>query len=121
MTTWDMRFRALPGYRMEPGDELPALIAKAAEADGLAFADGDVVVVAQKVVSKAEGHVVRLDEMAPTPQAKKLAGAPGGMPGCASSTWMSPRRSSKSGACTWSPCTGWACRTPGPGGHVQRR
>ena len=48
MTTWDMRFRALPGIPLiQPGDDLPALIAKAAEADGLALADGDVVVVAQ--------------------------------------------------------------------------
>jgi hypothetical protein len=56
MTTWDMRFRALPGIPLiQPGDVLPALIAEAAEADGLALADADVVVVAQKVVSKAGG------------------------------------------------------------------
>jgi hypothetical protein len=35
MTTWDMQFRALPGIPLiEPGDDLPALIAKAAQADG---------------------------------------------------------------------------------------
>src|SRR5436190_18205409 len=35
--------------------------------------DGDVVVVAHKVVSKAEGRVVRLDDIEPSPQARDLA------------------------------------------------
>ena len=78
MTTWDMRFRALPGIPLiQPGDDLPALIAKAAEADGLALADGDVVVVAQKVVSKAEGRIVRLADVTATPEAVELAGRTG--------------------------------------------
>ena len=78
MTTWDMRFRALPGIPLiQPGDDLPALIAKAAEADGLTLADGDVVVVAQKVVSKAEGRIVRLADVTPTPEAVELAGRTG--------------------------------------------
>ena len=64
VTTWDVQFRALPGIPLiEPGDDLPVLIAKAAQADGFTFADGDVAVVAQKVVSKAEGRIVRLDEV----------------------------------------------------------
>jgi coenzyme F420-0:L-glutamate ligase/coenzyme F420-1:gamma-L-glutamate ligase len=36
--------------------------------------DGDVVVVAQKAVSKAEGRVVRLDEVEPSERARELAG-----------------------------------------------
>lgn len=39
--------------------------------------DGDVVVLAQKVVSKAEGRVVRLDEIAPSARALELAGSDG--------------------------------------------
>jgi len=78
MTTWDMRFRALPGIPLiQPGDDLPALIAKAAEADGLTLADGDIVIVAQKVVSKAEGRIVRLADVTPTPEAEELAGRTG--------------------------------------------
>ena len=74
MTTWDVQFRALPGIPLiEPGDDLPALIAKAAQADGFTFADGDVAVVAQKVVSKAEGRIVRLAEVIPMPRAQDLA------------------------------------------------
>jgi coenzyme F420-0:L-glutamate ligase / coenzyme F420-1:gamma-L-glutamate ligase len=78
MTTWDMLFRALPGIPLiQPGDDLPAPIAKAAEADGLALADDDIVVVAQKVVSKAEGRIVRLADVTPTPEAEELAGRTG--------------------------------------------
>ena len=39
--------------------------------------DGDVVVVAQKAVSKVEGRVVRLDEVEPSPRAVELAGDEG--------------------------------------------
>jgi coenzyme F420-0:L-glutamate ligase/coenzyme F420-1:gamma-L-glutamate ligase len=52
-----------------PGDDLAALIAAAT-----ALEDGDVVVVAQKVVSKAEGRIVRLADIEPSPQARDLAG-----------------------------------------------
>src|SRR5215813_12151510 len=74
MTTWDMTFRALPGIPLiQPGDDLPTLIAQATEDDGLTLADGDAVVVAQKIVSKAEGRVVRLAGVHPSGQAEELA------------------------------------------------
>ena len=50
------------------GDDLAALLAEAA-----AFEDGDVAVVAQKVVSKAEGRVVSLDGVEPSAAAHELA------------------------------------------------
>jgi coenzyme F420-0:L-glutamate ligase/coenzyme F420-1:gamma-L-glutamate ligase len=50
------------------GDDLAALIAERA-----ALEDGDVLVVAQKVVSKAEGRVVRLAEVEPSEEAKSIA------------------------------------------------
>jgi coenzyme F420-0:L-glutamate ligase / coenzyme F420-1:gamma-L-glutamate ligase len=50
-------------------DELGFLLAQAAELE-----DGDVLVVAQKVVSKAEGRVVRLADVEPTARARELAG-----------------------------------------------
>lgn len=55
---------------MAAGDDLAALLAEAAPAD---LEDGDVVVVAHKVVSKAEGRVRRRDEIAPGPRALELA------------------------------------------------
>ena len=51
------------------GDDLAALIAERAE-----LADGDVLVVAQKVVSKVEGRVVHLDEVEPSERAHEFAG-----------------------------------------------
>ena len=51
------------------GDDLAAQIVSAAE-----LRDGDVVLVAQKAVSKAEGRVVRLDGVEPSARARSIAG-----------------------------------------------
>lgn len=65
---------ALPGIgRVAPGDDLGAEIARAALAAGLALADGDVVAVAQKVVSKSEGRYAVLDDVVPSARAIDLA------------------------------------------------
>ena len=56
----------LPEVR--PGDDLGHLIADHAQ-----LRDGDVVVVAQKVVSKAEGRVVRLPDVRPGEEARRHA------------------------------------------------
>jgi coenzyme F420-0:L-glutamate ligase / coenzyme F420-1:gamma-L-glutamate ligase len=53
---------------LREGDDLAALIAEHAELD-----DGDVVVVAQKAVSKVEGRVVRLDDVEASDEARMLA------------------------------------------------
>ena len=50
------------------GDDLGELIAEAAEVE-----PGDVVVVSQKVVSKAEGRIVRLDDVEASDRARELA------------------------------------------------
>jgi coenzyme F420-0:L-glutamate ligase / coenzyme F420-1:gamma-L-glutamate ligase len=61
---------AVPGLpEVSQGDDLAALIANAAEEIG----DGDVVCVAHKVVSKAEGRVRRLAEVEPGDRARELA------------------------------------------------
>ncbi|MDH5752746.1 MAG: coenzyme F420-0:L-glutamate ligase [Deltaproteobacteria bacterium] len=65
----------LPGLpEVRPGDDLPALLAEALVAAGLVLRDDDVLVVAQKAVSKAEGSRVALAEVKPTPAAVRLAG-----------------------------------------------
>ena len=62
----------LPDFpRVVPGDRLDEQILSAAGADG--FRDGDVVVLAQKVVSKAEGRYVRLSDIVPSERAEQLA------------------------------------------------
>ncbi len=53
-----------------PGDDLAGLIAQAAPTD---LAGGDVLVVAHKVVSKAEGRVRRLEQIEPGERARQLA------------------------------------------------
>jgi coenzyme F420-0:L-glutamate ligase/coenzyme F420-1:gamma-L-glutamate ligase len=58
--------RGLP--EIEPGAKLGELIAERAD-----LADGDVLVVSQKVVSKAEGRVRRLSSVVPGSEAKRLA------------------------------------------------
>ena len=58
---------------VEEGDELASFLADAAGRAG-GLEDADVVVVAQKVVSKAEGRVVILDGIEPSERAYELAG-----------------------------------------------
>jgi coenzyme F420-0:L-glutamate ligase/coenzyme F420-1:gamma-L-glutamate ligase len=54
------------------GDDIGALIAGAVELE-----DGDVVAIAHKIVSKAEGRVVSLEGIEPSEQARELAGRDG--------------------------------------------
>jgi coenzyme F420-0:L-glutamate ligase/coenzyme F420-1:gamma-L-glutamate ligase len=56
------------------GDDLGKIVVDALDATGAELRDGDVLVVAQKIISKAEGRMVCLDDVAPSPHAKDLAG-----------------------------------------------
>jgi coenzyme F420-0:L-glutamate ligase / coenzyme F420-1:gamma-L-glutamate ligase len=67
--TRDLRVIAVEGLpEIAAGADLAELIAGAVR-----LVDGDVVVVAQKAVSKAEGRVVRLDELEPSERAREIA------------------------------------------------
>jgi coenzyme F420-0:L-glutamate ligase/coenzyme F420-1:gamma-L-glutamate ligase len=69
----ELRVIALEGVpELHEGDDLGHRLAEAAERAG-GLADGDVVVVAQKAVSKVEGRVVDLDGVEPSEQARALA------------------------------------------------
>jgi len=63
--------RSLP--EITPGDDLAALIADAPSREGLELRTGDILVLAQKVVSKAEGRVVRLSDVKPSELARSWA------------------------------------------------
>ena len=63
--------RGIP--EVERGSSLARLVIEAAAAAEVGISEGDVVAVAQKVVSKAEGRLVRLDEVRPTPAAVEHA------------------------------------------------
>lgn len=69
-----LRLTALPGIPLiQPGDDLAEIVLKSLESCGLALADGDVLIFAQKVISKSEGRVVRLADVAPSERALALA------------------------------------------------
>jgi coenzyme F420-0:L-glutamate ligase / coenzyme F420-1:gamma-L-glutamate ligase len=57
----------------QAGDDLPEHIAKAMRVAHQQFVDGDVLVIAQKIVSKAEGCTVQLASVQPSSQAVQLA------------------------------------------------
>jgi coenzyme F420-0:L-glutamate ligase / coenzyme F420-1:gamma-L-glutamate ligase len=70
----ELRLLALPGIPLvRPGDDLAALILEALDACGENLRDGDVLVVAQKIVSKAEGRIVDLGTVQPSARALALA------------------------------------------------
>ena len=56
-----------------PGDDLARLLIEAARRQKLFLRHGDIFVVAQKIVSKAEGRIVRLDSIEPSERAKRWA------------------------------------------------
>ncbi len=58
---------------IKEGDDLGDVIFSALEEAGIKLEDKDIVVVAEKVVSKAEGGLVSLKEVAPSKKAEKLA------------------------------------------------
>lgn len=60
---------------VKPGDDLAAVVLGALEASGLTLANQDVIVVAQKIVSKAEGRLVDLAAVAPSARAVELGRA----------------------------------------------
>lgn len=65
---------ALGGFPLvQPGDDLVELLTAALAANFLALEEGDVLVIAQKIVSKAEGRYVRLAEVEPSARALALA------------------------------------------------
>jgi coenzyme F420-0:L-glutamate ligase / coenzyme F420-1:gamma-L-glutamate ligase len=70
----EVTIKALTGIKLvEPGDDLGAIAVAALRANNLVARDGDVLVVVQKIVSKAEGRYVDLATVEASPQAVALA------------------------------------------------
>lgn len=70
----ELRVLGIPGIPIvTPGADLAALIHKAATAAELTFETGDLLVVTQKIVSKAEGCMVSLQTITPSPFAEAYA------------------------------------------------
>ena len=68
----------LPGIpNVQPGDDIASLILAALARAELTLQAWDVLVITQKIVSKAEGRAVRLADVIPSPPARELAQATG--------------------------------------------
>lgn len=59
--------------RIMPGDDLAGAILTACDREGAGLLPDDVLIIAQKVVSKAEGRIVRLADVEASPEALRLA------------------------------------------------
>lgn len=62
---------------VRPGDDLAALLGDALDAAGIVPGSGDVLVITQKIVSKAEDRFVRVDAAIPDAEAERLAAITG--------------------------------------------
>ena len=72
--TPELRLFSVPGIpEIHPGHDLVKCVTSAARRGAIRFESGDILVIAQKIVSKAEGAVVRLTAVTPSPQACSLA------------------------------------------------
>jgi len=64
----------IPGIpQIHPGDDLTALLLKAIDNAHIGVENGDVIVICQKVVSKAEGAVIDLKTIEPSPFSEQIA------------------------------------------------
>ena len=81
MKTTRIELIALPGLPLvRPGDDLVGLIEAGLAAAGLTLVNGDVLVIAQKIVSKAAGRFVDLATVEPSARALELAAVTGKEP-----------------------------------------
>lgn len=72
--TNQLNLAALPNIPLiQPGDDLVAIILKSLTEIDLKLQNDDVLVLAQKIVSKAEGRLVKLADVVPSAQALELA------------------------------------------------
>jgi len=70
----ELVLKALPDLPLVgPGDDLVTFILDGCAASGETLADGDILVLAQKIVSKAEGRTVALASVTPSAEALRLA------------------------------------------------
>ena len=74
MVLRSLTLTALAGFPLvQPGDDLGAHLVAALQRTQIVPEDGDVLIIAQKVVSKAEGRIINLKEVVPSARAVALA------------------------------------------------
>jgi len=63
----DLTLTALKGLPLvAPGDDLAALIADTLDQNDMPLVEGDIIIIAQKIVSKAENRLVNLTTVTPS-------------------------------------------------------
>jgi coenzyme F420-0:L-glutamate ligase/coenzyme F420-1:gamma-L-glutamate ligase len=73
-----LTLKTLPNFPLvRPGDDLAAFILQALARADLTLRNGDVLILAQKIVSKSEGRLVNLDRVAPSERAVRIAAQTG--------------------------------------------
>ncbi len=66
-------FTPIPNIPLiHPGDDLPTILIDGMTLAGIDLVDGDIIVLAQKIVSKAENRLVNLNDVTPSPGALEL-------------------------------------------------
>jgi coenzyme F420-0:L-glutamate ligase / coenzyme F420-1:gamma-L-glutamate ligase len=74
MNSPTLTLTALAGLPLvKPGDDLAVLLQAALQRANIVVKDGDILVIAQKIVSKAEGRIVNLNDVVPSLRASALA------------------------------------------------
>ena len=69
-----VRIYGLEGIPLiKAGDDLASLIISGAKSNNVKIEDGDILVIAQKAISKAEDRIVQLDKVVPSEKALKIA------------------------------------------------
>ncbi|MDI6701996.1 coenzyme F420-0:L-glutamate ligase [Methanothermobacter wolfeii] len=58
---------------VERGDDIPELIVRALDFSGQELMDGDIIVIAETIVSKAEGNTIDLNKISPSEKALEMA------------------------------------------------
>lgn len=72
--THELTLIALPGIpSVQPGDDVAALLLDAVNEAGISLQDGDILVIAQKIISKAEDRLVELSAVSPGEEAEEVA------------------------------------------------
>ncbi len=67
---------ALEGFPLiRPGDDIVETLMKTMSRNNMQFKDGDIVAISHKVLSKAEGRIVKLTDVVPSAEARKIAKA----------------------------------------------
>ena len=69
----DVRILGLKGFPLvKPGDDIAELVLERARRLHIRIADGDVLVIGHKIISKSEGRIVRLREVKPSARAVRI-------------------------------------------------